>query len=158
MLHSGYTNETILRALSDRHFAETFELDFAAVKELRQANASPALLDALSKKMWEQRAQEAREAYQKRHEEALRRESPADRAARESENERVAAATSEAQSAVSQATPTSKVAPRQIAENGSYYGELNKNGVPKTVPVRGYYRKDGTYVRGYYRSAPGSRP
>src|ERR1700687_2021975 len=41
------------------------------------------------------------------------------------------------------------------AENGSCYGDLNANGVPKTVHVNGYYRKDGTYVRGYYRSAPG---
>jgi hypothetical protein len=43
-----------------------------------------------------------------------------------------------------------------VAENGSYYGELNANGVPKTVHVDGYTRKDGTYVRGYYRSAPNS--
>ena len=43
-----------------------------------------------------------------------------------------------------------------VAENGSYYGELNKNGVPKTVLVNGYTRGDGTYVRGYYRSAPGT--
>ena len=41
-----------------------------------------------------------------------------------------------------------------VAENGSYYGEPNQYGVPKTVPVSGYYRKDGTYVRGHYRSAP----
>ncbi len=41
-----------------------------------------------------------------------------------------------------------------VAENGSYYGELNDYGVPKTVHVRGYYRKDGTYVRGHYRSRP----
>jgi len=45
-----------------------------------------------------------------------------------------------------------------VAENGSYYGELNANGVPKTVHVDGYYRKDGTYVRGHYRSAPGTNP
>lgn len=62
------------------------------------------------------------------------------------------------QAPVSHATPTSKVATGQVAENGSYYGELNKNGVPKTVPVRGYYRRDGTYVRGHYRSPPGSNP
>lgn len=41
------------------------------------------------------------------------------------------------------------------AENGSYYGEISKNtGRPKTVHVRGYYRKDGTYVRSHYRSQP----
>jgi len=44
------------------------------------------------------------------------------------------------------------------AENGSCYGDLNANGVPKTIHVNGYYRKDGTYVRGYYRSAPGTNP
>lgn len=39
------------------------------------------------------------------------------------------------------------------AENGSYYGEISKTtGNPKTVHVNGYYRKDGTYVRGHYRS------
>ena len=45
-----------------------------------------------------------------------------------------------------------------VAENGSYYGELNANGVPKTVHVNGYYRRDGTYVQGHYRSAPGTNP
>lgn len=44
------------------------------------------------------------------------------------------------------------------AENGSYYGEPNKNGVPKTVHVHGYFRRDGTYVRSHYRSAPGTNP
>jgi len=48
--------------------------------------------------------------------------------------------------------------PLAVAENGSYYGELNKNGVPKTVHVNGYFRSNGTYVRGYYRSAPGTNP
>lgn len=39
------------------------------------------------------------------------------------------------------------------AENGSCYGDIsNLSGKPKTVAVRGYYRKDGTYVRGHYRS------
>jgi len=42
-----------------------------------------------------------------------------------------------------------------VAENGSYYGQISTNtGRPKTVHVRGYYRKDGTYVRGHYRSPP----
>jgi hypothetical protein len=42
-----------------------------------------------------------------------------------------------------------------VAENGSYYGEISPTtGRPKTVNVRGYYRKDGTYIRGHYRSAP----
>ncbi|MDW2015719.1 hypothetical protein, partial [Vibrio sp. 704] len=39
------------------------------------------------------------------------------------------------------------------AENGSCYGDIsNYTGKPKTVHVNGYYRKDGTYVRGHYRS------
>lgn len=39
------------------------------------------------------------------------------------------------------------------AENGSCYGDVSANtGRAKTVPVQGYYRKDGTYVRGHYRS------
>ena len=39
------------------------------------------------------------------------------------------------------------------AENGSCYGDVSPlTGRQKTVPVQGYYRKDGTYVRGHYRS------
>jgi tetratricopeptide (TPR) repeat protein len=45
MLRSGYKSETILRDLSARHFAGT--LDPAAEQQLRDANASPALIDAL---------------------------------------------------------------------------------------------------------------
>jgi hypothetical protein len=55
------------------------------------------------------------------------------------------------QGSVFETTP--KFAPLD-AENGSYYGQPNQYGVPKTVHVNGYYRKDGTYVRGHYRSAP----
>jgi len=41
------------------------------------------------------------------------------------------------------------------AENNSYYGQISeRTGRPKTVHVRGYYRKDGTYVRSHYRSRP----
>jgi hypothetical protein len=41
------------------------------------------------------------------------------------------------------------------AENGSCYGDISEQtGRPKTVKVKGYYRKDGTYVRGHYRSRP----
>lgn len=65
-----------------------------------------------------------------------------------------------APSAVTAYDPTAISAPvyGAFAENGSYYGQPNVNGVPKTVAVGGYYRKDGTYVRGHYRSAPGSNP
>lgn len=46
----------------------------------------------------------------------------------------------------------------RVAENGSHYGEISPaTGRPKTVEVRGYYRRDGTYVRGHYRSAPRRR-
>ena len=39
------------------------------------------------------------------------------------------------------------------AENGSCYGDMSQTtGLSKTTHVRGYYRKDGTYVRGHYRS------
>jgi hypothetical protein len=41
------------------------------------------------------------------------------------------------------------------AENNSCYGDISENtGRPKTVYVEGYYRRDGTYVRGHYRSSP----
>lgn len=37
----------------------------------------------------------------------------------------------------------------------SCYGEISeKTGRPKTVAVKGYTRKDGTYVKPHYRSAP----
>lgn len=40
-----------------------------------------------------------------------------------------------------------------VAENGSYYGEISKlTGRPKYTFVRGYFRKDGVYVRSHYRS------
>lgn len=75
----------------------------------------------------------------------------------------VAAATQStyaAPAAVTAYEPPAVAAPvyGRVAENGSYYGQSNVNGVPKTVAVSGYYRKDGTYVRGHYRSAPGSNP
>jgi hypothetical protein len=39
------------------------------------------------------------------------------------------------------------------AENGSCYGDISvATGRPKMTHVRGYYRRDGTYVRGHYRS------
>jgi len=39
------------------------------------------------------------------------------------------------------------------AENGTCYGDISAlTGRPKTVSVQGYYRNDGTYVRGHYRS------
>lgn len=39
------------------------------------------------------------------------------------------------------------------SESGSCYGEISPaTGKPKTVHVPGYFRKDGTYVRGHYKS------
>jgi len=50
-------------------------------------------------------------------------------------------------------TPDNSQPKKSVAENGSYYGETSQQtGKPKTVYVNGYYRKDGTYVRGHYRS------
>jgi hypothetical protein len=56
------------------------------------------------------------------------------------------------------ATPAATSVSKPLcAENGSCYGDISDaTGNPKTVSVQGYYRKDGTYVRGYYRSAPSS--
>ena len=39
----------------------------------------------------------------------------------------------------------------------SYKYEPTYSSSPKTVHVRGYYRKDGTYIRPHYRSAPRRR-
>ena len=40
------------------------------------------------------------------------------------------------------------------AENGSCYGDISSStGRSKTTPVNGYYRSNGTYVRGHYRSS-----
>jgi hypothetical protein len=58
-------------------------------------------------------------------------------------------------SATSSSSPTYQSQPRapSCAENGSCYGDVSTTtGRAKTVPVQGYYRKDGTYVRGHYRS------
>lgn len=42
-----------------------------------------------------------------------------------------------------------------VAENGDVRGADNDgDGRAEPVHVRGYYRKDGTYVRGHYRAAP----
>ena len=42
-----------------------------------------------------------------------------------------------------------------IAENGSYYGQISEyTSRPKTVYVRSYFRRDGTYVRSHFRSRP----
>jgi len=51
--------------------------------------------------------------------------------------------------------PRRSAVSRPCAENGSCYGDISaETRRPKTVRVRGYYRSDGTYVRGHYRSAP----
>ncbi len=39
------------------------------------------------------------------------------------------------------------------AKNGSCYGDISRHtGLPKTIHVKGYYKRDGTYVREHYRS------
>lgn len=51
--------------------------------------------------------------------------------------------------------PVSAPAVIGCAENGSCYGDISAaTGRAKTVSVGGYFRKDGTYVRGHYRSRP----
>jgi hypothetical protein len=52
-------------------------------------------------------------------------------------------------------TPSNyKSSPYGCAENGSCYGDISSvNGTTKTIQVNGYYRGDGTYVRGHYRSS-----
>ena len=45
-----------------------------------------------------------------------------------------------------------------LSWNGSYYGQPNVNGIPKTIHVDGYFRRDGTFVRVYYRSPPNTNP
>ena len=48
-----------------------------------------------------------------------------------------------------------ELAPERVGcqENGSCFGDTSvATGRPKTVEVHGYYRKNGTYVRGHYRS------
>ena len=57
--------------------------------------------------------------------------------------------------ATSSSPSSSSVVTPACAENGSCYGDISENtGRPKTIHVEGYYRKDGTYVRGHYRSKP----
>jgi hypothetical protein len=55
-----------------------------------------------------------------------------------------------------QVTPETATTPNvkpPVAENGTRYGEISPaTGKPKTTYVRGYTRKDGTYVRSHYRS------
>ena len=57
--------------------------------------------------------------------------------------------------------PQKKVSPPlnyksyNMAENGDIYGADNDgDGRREYIYVHGYYRKDGTYVRGHYRAAP----
>ena len=59
-------------------------------------------------------------------------------------------------SASTQSSQTQPTAGAPVcAENNSCYGDISENtGRPKTIHVEGYYRKDGTYVRGHYRSKP----
>lgn len=50
---------------------------------------------------------------------------------------------------------TNKNASYMSSGTASGYGEISQlTGKPKTVHVKGYYRKDGTYVRSHYRSKP----
>jgi hypothetical protein len=56
---------------------------------------------------------------------------------------------------VATVTPKSVQPTYGCAENGTCYGDISAaTGRPKTVAVQGYFRRDGTYVRGHYRSSP----
>ena len=53
------------------------------------------------------------------------------------------------------APPAVRSWPPHVAENGDVRGRDNDgDGRSEPVHVRGYYRKDGTYVRGHYRAKP----
>lgn len=69
-------------------------------------------------------------------------------------NDAVAAFTARGASAHSSGVATPKVSGYgACAENGSCYGDVSPiTGRAKRIHVRGYYRGDGTYVRGHYRS------
>jgi len=79
-------------------------------------------------------------------------------APRAEEGARLAAVTSGYDPATPQYVPPTmlrELAPARVGcqENGSCYGDTSvATGRPKTVEVHGYYRKNGTYVRGHYRS------
>jgi hypothetical protein len=46
-----------------------------------------------------------------------------------------------------------------VAENGTCFGQVSREtGRPMTIHIRGYYRRNGTYVRGHYRSPPVRKP
>ena len=49
--------------------------------------------------------------------------------------------------------PSQAMAGPECEENGTCYGDISAaTGRPKTVEVHGYYRSNGTYVRGHFRS------
>ena len=63
MLRSGYSNEAVIHELSTRHFADTF--DAATEKQLGQAGANAALLDALRSGSFQASAAEISAAQEK---------------------------------------------------------------------------------------------
>ena len=64
MLRSGYSSDAVIRELSARHFADTF--DSATEQQLAKAGASPTLLDALRTGSFRASTQEIAAAEQKR--------------------------------------------------------------------------------------------
>jgi hypothetical protein len=73
---------------------------------------------------------------------------PDERAAADAPGQRTSPQSASGESTSGSAAPACE-------ENGSCYGDTSDaTGRPKTVDVHGYTRKDGTYVRGHYRSAP----
>jgi hypothetical protein len=54
---------------------------------------------------------------------------------------------------IPRAPPTVYSSAARSLPTTSSYGEISKTtGLPRTIPVSGYFRKDGTYVRPHYRS------
>ena len=71
----------------------------------------------------------------------------------ESANPSTAVASATRPTAARPSQPPAATPKPACSESGSCYGDTSEaTGKPKTVYVPGYYRKDGTYVRGYYRS------
>lgn len=63
--------------------------------------------------------------------------------------------TSNSTNNISNSSKTSTTNSSSSLTSATGYGEISeKTGRPKTVAVKGYIRKDGTYVKPHYRSAP----
>ena len=104
----------------------------------------------------------AQEERRRAHELAAARQAEAERQVRRYQAELAAAQMAAAQQAAQapqySAPPPASYpgAPLDYAPgaSGGYYAPRPEDGAPRTVQVRGYYRRDGTYVAPYTRRAP----